>query len=1339
MRHYLLTFCLLCSVALSAVDIHLMPPMQPVRLEVYHTLFFDQKGLLWLGTDCGLKSYDGYTMQNYRSDAYSPGLLPNNRVQCIVEDRQQHLWVGTNDGLACMDQRTRRFKTYRLPGQNQRIIYMLYVDSQGALWVGTDGGLSVYRPKTDDFYTYTTDNTVVTDANGHQVRLKGLSPKSMTEDKNGNLYIGTWDSGLLRMKRGSNKLVQYPQTNDRNSAFALYMDSRGRLWIGTWGHGIERLDRPGDVKNPGVSHWNDNNGAPFSIYYNIIEDPVSHTIWAVTREGVSILDLGDEAKGFTDLTDVAGQHLSQCTNIYDDDFGNIWISTWNDGVIHLNTTPRLFTYHDIGLPSTVRSVFTTDGTNFWLGLLPNGIASYNIQTHTLRTVAEQPAFMASAPQFNQATVPTVTPRPDGSLWLGSSSYGICALHRDGSVSSLLYDNAPFFHENYVTALYTTRNGCTLVGTRHGLGVAYGERQGARLTMKDGQAVFSECDVRGMAEGLGSVWVATDNEGIIRITGDLRHPASLRYRQYSPKDGRLSVDNAVNVLEDSHHRLWAISQSGGLFRYDKKDDRFLPVNRDYHIKGHRAFAIAEDAKGSLWLTTEEGIVRLTFQKDGKPTMTSFVEEDGLGDFLFSTNALFLHGRTMYAGTRGGFLSFTPDAIHQVKPQTREQLVVTNILIEGKPLAELDSTLAWRITRQAPTYTREITVPSSVEKLAIEFSLLNYGSQNRYAYWLEGYNDEWVYLDDNIHQAWFENMPAGTYHLHLKAADNYGNWIEMPYTVKVRILPPWWATWWACLLYLLLLAAAVWYGTWWYKNYLKTKNRLQMTKVFTNITHELLTPLAVLSASIEELRGNAPQYEQNYNVMQGNITRLTRLLRQILEVRKAQAGQLKLKVSQGNLTDFTIKELENLRPMATGKRQKLVTQVTDELSDVWFDTDKVDKIIYNLVSNAAKYNKEDGHITVTLKRDGDHAVLTVADEGIGISKDKLSHLYTRFLDGDYRRMNTFGTGIGLSLTHDLVKLCHGRIDCQSEVDKGTTFTVALPIQREAFADEEIDQACEQLPARQTILDAPTEETDDLVGEGNATSEYTLLVVEDNVELLQLMQRLLSHDFHVLTARNGQQAWNIVQRKELDMVISDVMMPVMDGIQLTRQIKESEDYAQLPVILLTAKTREEDRTEAYEVGADAYIIKPFRLEDVMVRVRSIIRNRERIRERFRSQTDFKVEDQHYSSPDELFVQRAYDCVLKHLDEYDREAFASDMNVSSSTLYKKLRAITGQNINSFIMSVRLKEACRILRREPDIRVGELSLRLGIGTPKYFSKCFKEEFGMSPKEYVEKISEEAL
>ena len=697
--------------------------------------------------------------------------------------------------------------------------------------------------------------------------------------------------------------------------------------------------------------------------------------------------------------------------------------------------------------------------------------------------------------------------------------------------------------------------------------------------------------------------------------------------------------------------------------------------------------------------------------------------------------------------------------KLKGNRSPKLVITDIIIDDQPFDQLDSIDKEEISKEMPAYTRKITIPERVKKFSAEFSLLTYGNteKNVYAYQLEGYDEDWQYCDKGLHRAAFQNLSSGTYHLRVKATDGYGKWQELPYTITIKVLPPWYASRIAFMLYILMLIGGIFAAARWYKERVKTRNSLQMGVILTNITHELLTPLTVISATIYKLKERAPQYEEDYLVMDNNINRTTRLLRQILEVRKSQAGQLHLLVSRRNLISFIEEACENIRPMAEHQQVTLFLEKPKTEGMAWFDADKMDKIIYNLLSNAIKYNKVGGKIDVSLSLNKEQAVITIADNGIGMSKEKMKHLYTRFFDGDYRKQNMPGTGIGLSLTHDLVKLHHGDIQCESQEGKGTTFTITLPIRKSAYAPDEIDNsektnAVNQEAIRQASQETKLEFQPASEDKPKLTSVHQsifirknaskILVVEDNEELLALMLQVLSKNYHVFTAKNGKQAMNIIMKEKLDLVVSDVMMPIMDGIELTKQLKSDKSFWQLPIILLTAKNKEEDKTEAYAVGADAYITKPFKFEELEVRINALLANRKKMIEKIQAevslQTSTENETQtalHLSNPDQAFITRATEVVMQHLadGDYNRESFAKDMAMGESTLYNKVKATTGQTVIAFITSIRLKEAQRIIQSNPNILISDVATQVGFNTPKYFSKCFKKEFDIFPKEYAEK------
>lgn len=540
---------------------------------------------------------------------------------------------------------------------------------------------------------------------------------------------------------------------------------------------------------------------------------------------------------------------------------------------------------------------------------------------------------------------------------------------------------------------------------------------------------------------------------------------------------------------------------------------------------------------------------------------------------------------------------------------------------------------------------------------------------------------------------------------------------------------------------------------YRRSVRIRNQLQMGYVFTNITHELLTPLTIVAASVERLRKTAPEHGRDYDLMELNITRVVRLLQQILETSKSQAGELKLRVSHGDVMAYIRETALTIEPLMAKKGLEFTVHCKPESMLGWIDTDKLDKIIFNLLSNAVKYTDENGKVIVDVSTNSryDKVVIRISDNGMGISSDKMKHLFTRFYDGEYRKSATFGTGIGLALTHDLVYLHKGTIYCQSFEGQGTTFIVELPIKKNAFSSSQIDESHQINPAvpHSNIIDlastldksANEEASTPLPAIDDDEEAYTLLIVEDNVELLMLMKQLLQQHYHVLTASNGVEALDVVKAHELDLIVSDVMMPEMDGNELTTRLKENPDYSHLPIILLTAKTQEEDRQESLILGADDYITKPFKMGDLQLRINNIIENRKRIRHIFQQQsTEENIEriKAMATSADNEFIERAIQCLNDHLSDsdYDRDAFARDMGASASTLYNKLRAVTGMNVSGFIRNHRIKVACRLAQEDPNLRVSDIAYQVGFKDPKYFATSFKKEMGVQPSEYFEQLRE---
>ena len=953
-RSLLMLFLWGCYVLATAQTqpLRMMSQIPLARALDARCLLFDSYGMMWIGTEQGLLRYDGYSFHNFRSDAYSPGILPNNYVRSMTEDLDDCLWIGTRDGVVRHNRHRGTFKTYHLRSENAKLINALYTTSDGTVWAGTNAGVSRYDAEKDDFIDINLPEAAI----------------AFAEDGHDNLFIGTWEGGLLRLNKKSGKMVGYPQLSERNTAQTLLMDSRGRLWIGTWEHGIVILDHPENEHAPGIHHINDGR-TDFRTFHRLVEDPVSHSVWGCCIEGLTRVDFNDITIGMNYPI------LTFCYDMLTDGVGNLWVLTRNNGIVHLSTRPSPFNFCHLSMTglelpvNRIQTVFTNDGNRFWLGLQPYGLALYDRTANLVLYNNDIPglATMTSPDPVHKQTISAFQQLPDGNLWMGSSR-GIIVWHEGESARLLERASTPFITDGEVRAFHLLPNGAVLVGLDNGLGIALSETKGRMLKLSEDGRDFSNVAVQSLMEdSLHRIWIATESEGIIRLSGDVMRPGAYTTHQYAPQNWNYPIDEATDCYEDASHRLWSISNSGGVFLYNDETDAFEPVNHLFHIGMGNIYAMEGDTKGHIWLSTDKGLVRLETTTEQKGITAHYGVEDGIEDIRFATNGSFNYGGELFFGSANGFFSFRPEQLSSWHQEESPRLAVCELTIDDTSYARLDSAQRINISEDQPFFIRNITIPSDVRKFSVGFSLLAYHNQEqcKYSYRLDGYDHDWHYTDADERWATYQNLPPGSYELHLRAIDSYGHIVEMPYAIKIRVLPPWYRTWWAYLIYICLLAAAVYGIKEWYKARVNRRARLQ------------------------------------------------------------------------------------------------------------------------------------------------------------------------------QRVN---------------------------------------------------------------------------------------------ELLHYRE-----------------------------------MMVMKQFEGARKVLEAEE-------------------------------------------------------------------QQHSSPDELFLSKAIDCVKQHLDDadYDREQFASDMCVSSSTLYNKLRALTGQNVTAFMNSIRLKEACSIVRQRPDISMTELSMEVGFNTPKYFTKLFKKEFGMLPREYVE-------
>ena len=1322
-------------------------------------VYQDRDGFIWFATRNGLCQYNGYETTLYKSNLYSPDLLTTNSITCLVDDNNNNLWIGTSEGLNVMDKRTGEIKKYKAPSISNNVVSALCVTRDNTLWVGTDNGLCRYVPEKDTF--------VVCGDEFGDGRLRYVTIKSLLEDSDGDLWIGTWAQGLFRYSPSTDKVVVYPKINEQYSSHVIYEDSNKDIWVGSWGYGLFKLRNPKDMENVSYQSFLHENGDDSSlsdnIVYDIAEDINTHTLWVGTRSGLSILRL-DESSSFINYKSGKSDYRipsDEVNSIMRDSQKNMWIGAIGGGVLMADTRQPAFALHtlnfgDEDIPVTsVRTLFADSDQNLWIGVGTYGLARREYVTGELKMYSHIPEF--SGVKDLPSLFAVVQRKKSGDIWFGMYNGGIYVYRKGEKVKHLTTKNSAFLTSDCVSALYEDYEGNCWIGTRGGIGVRLSDGTDYRFeTMNFNDSLSAGwIYVRDIVQDMdNSVWLATSNFGVIHITGDVRQPSTLKYENYSFHNRKLITNTVLCMHIDRFGRLWAGTEGGGLYLYNRSTGQFEEKTRTYSIPGDVIVSIEEDKSGNLWLGTVSGLVKLYVAAVGNDFSTRiYTSADGLQDNFIVNSSCSRDGELFFGGHKG-YNSFFPDKMEI--PSQETNFLITDIKIFNHSFKNLPVELQQKISPVMPTYTSKIELPYKYNNFSIEFAALTYKNPelNRYAYRLQNFDRDWQYTDADRRFAYYNNLPSGTYTFQLKATNENGEWSGYVREFTVVVLPPFWATWWAYLLYmvLVLVIGVLIYRT--IKKRILLQNALRLREMekakaeelnhaklqfFTNITHELLTPLTIISATVDELKTQAPSHNDLYTVMNSNIQRLIRLLQQILEFRKAETGNLKLRVSPGDLAAFVRTGTESFKPLVK-KRKIHFSLLCDPESIVgYFDIDKLDKIMYNLLSNAAKYNKEDGFIQVTLsydEEDREFVLLRVKDNGKGISREKQATLFKRFYEGDYRKFNTIGTGIGLSLTKDLVTLHGGTISVESEVDHGTEFIVRIPIERSYYDEEQIDD--EVISLRQTAIDY--EDTpEDVIAEVQelATKANSILLVEDNEELLNLMTKLLGREYNVFTAENGKEGIIVLENEDVDLIVSDIMMPEMDGIEFCKYVKGHLEISHIPDILLTAKNKEEDRAEAYEIGADAFISKPFNLTVLHARIRNLLKYKARMAHDFKNQIVFEVKDLNYTSLDEDFIQRAINCVNNHLEDpnFDQAQFADEMLTSKSTLYKKLKSLAGLNTSSFIRNVRLKAACRIMEEKGiNIRVSELAYAVGFNDPKYFSSCFKKEFGMLPSEYIERF-----
>jgi signal transduction histidine kinase/ligand-binding sensor domain-containing protein/CheY-like chemotaxis protein/AraC-like DNA-binding protein len=1335
------------------------------------SVYQDQQGFLWLGTMNGIARYDGYAFKKYFKTA-NRNSISGNWAHDITGDSQNNLWIGTSEGLNCFDTTTETFRSYQqVPGENNSLLHKdvrtLAFDPYGRLWVGTPKGLSRLDPATGTFTHFS--GFPLNTAIGKIIRSQGDF-----------IWVATQE-GLVHLNVKTEQHTFYPiqvRPNAYGDRFWSLLEDNRDLYIATGGNGLVKLPFQAASQTYGpFTFLTTFVGSPETLadteVFDLCKSP-SGDLWLGTGRGLArIGGIRDASPRLTFFrtNPLNGQSISnnRVYRVFIDHTGVLWCGTeMGLNKLDLQLLPfRYYTFTDPKAKDHIRSISSLDGQNVWLGTSDSGFLRYNKEQGTTTSYR-----FRSGPSF-QNRHRSLTEDQAGHLWLGTLGGAIKLDKKQPARFQELAKGQTVF------ALFQDSRQNTWIGTNNGLTkvTQAGEKvdYAARLKSPTGTPNWY---VRTIYEDhRGHIWHSFEERRINRYDPD----QDTFTEEFSHDPNQQIIGNTIlSLLEYPKNVFWIGSEEGlnkitlgpevqgkrayTLRTYTEEDG--LP---DKSVKG-----ILADAKGHLWLSTIKGLARLDVQRE---QFQNFLPNLNLNYSCYQK----VHDRLFLFGTTDGFVAFNPE---EVSTNTHApQVVFSDFRLFN---ADVEIGKAFHddvILEKAISHTRSLTLNYRNNVFTVGFRALHFANpdNNAYAYRMVGFDQDWIYPPAANRSATYTNLDPGTYHFKVKAANSSGLWQQEPTVLTVTVLPPPWKTWWAIGVYFLLFNGLL-FGFVRYllsqsrqrqqiqleqreKEQLQHLNQMKL-RFFTDISHEFRTPLSLIVGPVEDLL-QAPEAQQGglkqkLSLIHRNCRKLLYLIDELMTFQKMDQGRLPLKPERLDLVGFSREIFANFEELAFKKdiRFRFVPGQPQLFSRL--DPDKMEMILNNLLSNAFKCTPPGGTITLQVQQaspeqlasssldpDQEWLSLSVEDTGKGMTKPELQHLFERFFQSDSSRS---GTGLGLALTKSLVELHQGQILVQSEPGVKTSFTVFLPLSPEQ--PQEAGTGAVNRPALvadydvATLMDNASMDNspwaDEEVPALGATA-HRLLIVDDNPEVLAFLEMLFCGSYQVLRATNGREALDLVQHQEPDLIISDVMMPEMDGITLCTRLKTELLTCHIPVVLLTARSTVENTLEGLQTGADDYIPKPFHPDLLRVRVAKLIEARQRLLQIYGSRpVGLGLPEQEVPAPepilrmnplDESFLGKVKDAIFRHLsnDEFSVEGLGSEVGMSRSHLFRKLKAITGKTPIEFIYFVRLQYGLDLLA-EGKLNVSEVAYEIGFKNPSSFSKSFRRQFGKTPTEYVQEV-----
>lgn len=1330
----------------------------------------DSRGFVWIGTANGLNRFDGYSFRTFLYDPKDSTTISDRQIAHLFEDPEGYIWIRTAVGFDIYDPVTEKIdhntlRAAKRLGLSDTDFRGIIKTHSGDYWINHNKlGLLKYVSASKKLIKVGFNSS---DRFSDRENQTARVITDFNEDQHGNLWIVCHDGLLAKVDSktlqisiesttlSGEKLVKSPN-------FRVFVDEDGEPWV----YVVKAVSGAFYFNTKQKQFLTASTAGPhFKLSNNavsaIVQGPDGRVWIGTDHGGVNVVDKKSRTVStlLSNPNDPRTISQNSILSLYKDPTGMIWAGTFKEGFssFHQNIFKfSLIRHHAASsgsLPFDDINVFAEDKKgNIWLGTNGGGLIYFDRKNNSFRQYKNVPGDPKSL--SNNVIVSMFLDKSDV-LWLGTYFGGLNSfdgktftryLHDPADSTSLVDDRIWEIYEDSQRRLWVGSLGDGLdLFDRNKKTFKHYRRLAPNSVSSDYIAAIME-------DANGDMWFGTAN-GI-----DILKKASGKFVHYAQRAGdllSLSSDAVTSLARDTFGNIW-VGTLEGLNRYDRKRNAFISYNTRDGLPHSSIMSIAIDEKQNLWLGTSKGLMNLQVsqRRDNIPSnfrVITYNEVDGLQGRAFNENAaLRLRSGELVFGGAHGFSIFDPARITSEPPSA--QVMLTDLQIFNKSIKPGELLNGKPVLEKSIALTERLVLRYDQNVFTIEFAGLNFlhPEKNHYLYTLEGFNNQW-FEADNSRKVTYTNLSPGTYVFRVKIKEG-GPSTER--RLELEVLPPFWRTSWAYVLYVLLAIAALAIARWILierermnfkleqeRRHAQQMHELDMMKIkfFTNVSHEFRTPLTLMLTPLENLLRNIQAdhtVHKQLSLVHRNANRLLNLVTQILDFKKLEVEQTEFRPEKGDIVHFITEIAHTFSDLSAHKhiRYHFESDLTSYYAD--FDQDKLSKIMYNLLSNAFKFTLENGQVTVRLRMIGnpqgvDQLEIQVADSGIGIPPEAQQKVFDRFYQHALPdHIINQGSGIGLAIAAEFVKMHGGNIALESEVGQGSTFSVTLPLRQSGSAVKPVE-APEPVPAEDAEIELA------LLRERPGREKPVLLLVEDNEEFRGYLKEVLLADYQILEAPNGKIGLETTLDSIPDLIVSDMMMPEMDGIALCRIIKSDRRISHIPFIMLTARVEEEQQLQGYQTGADAYVTKPFRLDILQVRIKNLIRQREHLQRHIQQHVQINPSEVPIRSLDEDFINKAVKTVEQNLvnADYTVEELSEEMSMSRVYLYKKILSLTGKTPIEFIRIIRLKKAAGMLEKS-QLTISEIAYQIGFNNPKYFAKLFKDEYKMLPTEYRKSLLE---